>query len=114
MNIDNVEQYLRANYDRHILLTYRTVKKFYLRVELVRLDICFLKSCRTKDIIPKFLWFKTANRNLGSSTTYKECQRRLLKAEIDHKYQHLNKLKKMYRSSITVLQQSYSEDLFER
>jgi hypothetical protein len=114
MNIDNVELYLRNNYDRHILFTYRTVKKFYLRVELVRLDIGFLKSCRTKDIIPKFLWFKTANRNLGSSATYKECQRRLLNAEINHKYQHLNKLKRMYRSSSIMLQEYCSGDLFER
>ena len=114
MNINNVESYLRNNHDHNILLTYRTVKKFYLRVELVRLDIHFLKSCRTKDIIPKFLWFKTANRNLGSSATYKQCQRRLLNAEIDHKYQHLNKLKKMYRSSSTLLQQYCSGDLFER
>ena len=114
MNTDNVEQHLRANYDRHILLNYRTLKKFYLRVELVRLDIRFLKSCRTNNIIPKFLWFKTANRNLGSSATYIECQRRLLNAEINYKYQHLNKLKKMYRSSNTLLQQCCSDDLFQR
>jgi hypothetical protein len=43
MNIDNVESYLHKNYDRRILLTYRTVKKFYLHVELVRLDIRFFK-----------------------------------------------------------------------
>ncbi len=114
MNIGNVESYLRDNYDRHVLLTYRTVKKFYLRVELVRLDIGFLKTCRTKDIIPKFLWFKTANRNLASSAEYKQSQRRLLNAEINYKYQHLNKLKGMYRSSIILLQQYCSEDLFEQ
>ncbi|CAF1444218.1 unnamed protein product [Adineta steineri] len=114
MNIDNVEQYLRDNNHHHVLFNYRTVKKYYLRTELVRLDIRFLKSCRTKDIIPKFLQFKTANRNLGSSATYKECQRRLLKAEIDHKYQHFNKLKKMHQSSIISLQQCCPGDLFER
>ena len=65
MDINNIVSYLRNNYDRHILLTYRTIEKFYLRVELVRLDIHFLKSCRSQDIIPKFLWFKTANRNLA-------------------------------------------------
>jgi hypothetical protein len=114
MNIDNVEFHLRNNYDRLVLLNYRTAKKLYLRVELVRLDIYFLKSCRSKDIIPKFLWFKTANRNLGSSAAYKECQRRLLNAEINYKYQHLNKTKKMYRYSTTCLQQYCPGDLFER
>ena len=104
MNIDNVESYLRENYDRRILFTYRTVKKFYHRIELVRLDIRFLKSCRTKDIIPKFLWFKTANRNLASSPAYKHSQRRFLNVEINYKYQHLNKLKKMYRYATNLLQ----------
>ncbi|CAF4389133.1 unnamed protein product [Rotaria sp. Silwood2] len=114
MNADNVESYLRDNYDRRILLTYRTVKKFYLRTELVRLDIRFLKSCRAKDIIPKFLWFKTANRNLASSSAYKDSQRRLLNVEINYKYQHLNRLKKMYRYSASLLQQYCFGDLFER
>ncbi|CAF1073312.1 unnamed protein product [Rotaria magnacalcarata] len=114
MNIDNVELYLRENHHHRILLNYHTVKKFYLRVALVQLGIRFLKSCRTKDIIPKFLWFKTANRNLTASPAYKNSQRRLLSAEINHKYKHLNKLKKMYQYSVTVLQQYCHGDLFER
>ncbi|CAF3195184.1 unnamed protein product [Rotaria socialis] len=114
MNIDNVELCLRENHHHRILLNYRTVKKFYLRVALVQLDIRFLKSCRTKDIIPKFLWFKTANRNLAASPAYKNSQRRLLNAEINYKYKHLNKLKKMYQYSVTVLQQYCPGDLFER
>ena len=114
MNIDNVESYLRENYDRRILFTYRTVKKFYLRIELVRLDIRFLKSCRTKDIIPEFLWFKTANRNLASSPAYKHSQHRLLNVEINYKYQHLNKLKKMYRYTTNLLQQYCFGNMFER
>lgn len=114
MDINNVESYLRTNFDRRLLLTYRTVKKFYLRVELVRLDIYFLKSCRTKNIIPKFLWFKTANRNLASSPAYEDSQRRLINAEINFKYKHINNVKKMYKSSINLLQQYCSADLFDK
>lgn len=114
MNVGNVESYLRDHYDRRVLLDYRTVKKFYLHVEQVRLDIRFLKSCRTQDIIPKFLWFKTANQHLASSSAYKTSQRRLLNAELNYKYQHPNKLKKMYRSAIYSLQQFCSVDLSEK
>ena len=113
MNTNNVETYLRNNYDHHILRTYRVVKKYYLRAALVSLDIRFIKSCRSKDIIPKFLWFKTANRNQTLSTAYKESQRRLLKAEITYKYQHLNQVKKWYRNSNNLLEQHCSGNLFE-
>ena len=113
MNSDNVESYLRYNYGRHLLVTYRSVKKFYLRVESVQLDINFLKSCRSKDVIPRFLWFKTANKNLALSPAYKESQHRFLNAEINYKYRHLYNVKKLYRSSINLLQQYCSEDLFQ-
>ena len=113
MNTKNVESYLRDNYDRRLLFTYRSAKKYYLRIGTVGLDIYFLKSCRSKDIMPKFLWFKTANKNLGSSSAYKECQRRLLNVEINYKYKHLYQMKKMYHSAINVLKQDCSEDLFQ-
>lgn len=93
MDTNNIEYYLRSNYNRRLLLTYRTVKKFYLRVEQIRLDIHFLKTCRLHNIIPKFLWFKTANRNLSSSSAYRDSQRRFLNAELNYKYRHLNKMK---------------------
>lgn len=113
MDIYNVERYLREHYDRHYLFTYRSIKKFYLRVESVRLDIQFLRTCRFQDIIPKFLWFKTANENLSSSSAYKESQRRLLNSKISHKHRHLDKMKKMYRYSIRSLAECCSPDLFE-
>jgi hypothetical protein len=63
--------------------------------------------------VPKFLWFETANKNLGSSSAYKECQRRLLKTEIDAKYRHLQKIKKLYHSSVRTLEQKCSPELFQ-
>jgi hypothetical protein len=73
MNTENVESYIRTHHNRRLLTNYRIVKKFYYRVHTVPLDIHLLKSCQQKDVMPKFLWFKTANRNLGSSSAYKEC-----------------------------------------
>lgn len=113
MDAENIEAYLQCNYGHHTLVTYRAAKKHYLRVESVRRDIYFLKSCRAKDIIPMFLWFKTANENLFSSREYKECQRRLLKAEINHKYQHLREVTKSYHSSISLLRQCCPDEVFQ-
>ena len=113
MNTENVELYIRTHYNRRFLTNYRTVKKFYYRVQTVPLDINFLKNCQQKDVMPKFLWFKTANKNLGSSSAYKECQRRLLKAEIDEKYRHLHEIKELYHSSVQELEQRCPPEMFQ-
>ena len=113
MNTENVESYIRTHYNRRFLTNYRTVKKFYYRVQTVPFDINFLKTCQQKDVMPKFLWFKTANKNLGSSSAYKECQRRLLKSEIDAKYRNLHKIKKLYHSSVQALEQRCPPEMFQ-
>jgi hypothetical protein len=114
MDALNVESYLGCNYGRYSLVTYRSVKKFYLRIQSVKLDIYYLKSCRSKDIIPGFLQFKTANRNLASSPEYKESQRRLLNAEINYKHQHLRNCKRSYEASYNTLQESCPEPICQR
>ncbi|CAF4292929.1 unnamed protein product, partial [Adineta steineri] len=80
----------------------------------VRLDIHYLKTCRSKDLIPGFLWFKTANDNLKSSPQYRESQRRLLNAEIDYKYQHHNNVKTSYETSLSLLKERCSESIFQQ
>ncbi|CAF4222615.1 unnamed protein product [Rotaria sordida] len=91
----------------------RSTTKFYYRFDAVYLDIEFLKICRAKDIIPSFLWFKTANNDLSSSPVYKACQRKLLNLEIDTKRKKLNDLKIMYESSLNHLRELSSTDFFE-
>ena len=46
------------------------------------LDLQFLKIWEDYNVIPKFLRFKFANSNLRSSSTYRRCQRKLLREEI--------------------------------
>ncbi len=85
----NITGYLNYHYGRNILRAYDSVKKAHERYQSILLDVQFLKSCRSKDIIPKFLWFKTANNELSMSSAYKKCQRLLLNAEINSKYRDL-------------------------
>ncbi|CAF3862070.1 unnamed protein product, partial [Rotaria sp. Silwood1] len=113
MDAQNIESYLICNHGRRALVTYRSVKKYYIRIETVRLDIHYLKTCRSKGIIPGFLWFKTANENLRSSQEYRESQRRLLNAEIDYKYQHLNNVKTSYQTSLNLLRECCPENIFQ-
>ena len=49
------------------------------------MDLNFLLFCKQKSLVPKFLQFKLANRNLHDSKVYRECQLTLLNAEINQK-----------------------------
>jgi hypothetical protein len=109
----NIDWFLGINYGNDILRTYRTVKKFYRRCQSVLLDIQFLKTCRLHGIIPKFLWFKTANDDLATSSVYKSCQRRFLNLQIDLKYRDFRKVKQEYLASLDLLKNSISDDLFK-
>ena len=107
------------NMNKHIVLlvldvlyAYLSVKKFYCRSLLLPCDIKFLKDCRSHNFIPRFLWFITANQQLSSSTAYRKSQFRLLKVEIREKYRYLHKIKKLYESSLDVLRDCVSNQLF--
>ena len=51
----------------------------------------FLQPCK-KELIPKFLQFKVANKRLESSEAYLNCQRRLLNLEMPIKYKTIRTL----------------------
>ena len=68
--------------------TLKLVRRFEetdIKHKIVLFDLLFLKICEDHNVIPKFLCFKVANSNLGSSSTYRRCQRKLLREEIYNK-----------------------------
>ena len=82
----NIAGYLSRHYGRDVLYVYDELKKSHERRQSLLLDLKFLKSCRAKKVIPKFLWFKTGNEYLSNSAAYRQCQERLLIEEIRWKY----------------------------
>ena len=44
-----------------------------------------LHSCKKQNVVPKFLKFKVANRQLLTSNAYNICQKKLLNQEISNK-----------------------------
>ena len=54
----------------------------------------FIKTCISNNLISKFLHFKTANRHLSSSRTYRTCQSPLLREELRHKTQQLHRFER--------------------
>ena len=48
------------------------------------LDLDFLQTCRSFNVIPKFLQFRAANKNLQRWLAYQKCLNHLLLAEINN------------------------------
>ena len=72
----------------------RKLEKLDFILRKANLDITFLCKCENNDIIPNFLLFRTADKNLKDSNTYKQRQKSLLLSEIDMKRSHLRVLQK--------------------
>ena len=66
------------------------------KIRKVELDICFLRKCESKDVVPNFLKFRLANKNLKNSMTNRKYQRQLLKAETDSKESRLKVLRNKF------------------
>ena len=77
--------------------TVRLIRKFEntdFKLRKAALDIEFIESGITNDLIPKFVQFKVANKNLRGSKAYKQCQKKLLVQELTVKKRHQKQLQK--------------------
>ena len=75
-----------------VLKAIRKFKKVDYKLRKAKLDISFLIKCQNENIIPNFLKFRLANKNLQNSVTYKKCQQSLLQTDIHNKKSHLRTL----------------------
>ena len=87
---------IRSRYGDKILKMVRKLEKFDFKLRKAKLDIKFLCKCENNDIIPKFLCFRAANKNLKDSNFYKQCHKILLFTEIEMKRSHLRVLQKEF------------------
>ena len=88
-NGSSIAAIIRKRYGDDILKDVRLFKKLDKKCRKLELDIDFLETCLREDVFPKFVQFKVANLNLKSSTVYHDCQRNLLKEELNNKKKSL-------------------------
>ena len=81
----SIAKVITQRYDKSTLVAFRKFQRLYKKLGKAKLDLLFLQSCKNRNVIPKFLWFKVANRALKRSLAYFECQRKLLNEEIAQK-----------------------------
>ena len=89
---------IRLRYGNQIIKAVRKFEKLDFKIRKLELDISFLETCSEKKVIPKFLHFKTANKTLASSDSYKQCQELLLSEEIKKKNDELQKSLVQFKS----------------
>ena len=103
----SIVEILRKRYDVGTLKLVRKFEKTDIKHKKALLDLQFLKICEDHHVIPKFLRFKVANSNLRSSSTYRQCQRKLLWKEIYNKRlvvsKHDKESKSLYKSNLNLI-----------
>ena len=67
-------------------------EKKTVKLGKAKLDLEFLSTCKKRLVIPRFLWFKVANRRLRTSSAYRQCQNKLLQDEINAKHARIRVL----------------------
>ena len=85
---------ITRRYGRQGLQLFRRLDKTSIKLKKNEADLKFLKTCKSYEILPKFLYFKLYRRNLLSSKLYRKWQFKLLTIEINHKTKIIKNLEK--------------------
>lgn len=88
----SISEVIRERYNAESVKNIRKFEKKDYRLRKTKLDLDFLEYCERNELIPNFLRFKVANRNLQGSQAYKQCQLRLLSEEISQKKSQIRNL----------------------
>ena len=85
-------QVIRNRYGDTIVKLVRKFEKVDFKHRKAALDLNFLQTCRSFNVIPKFLQFRVVNKNLRRSQAYQKCLNHLLLAENNIKEKNLKVL----------------------
>ena len=88
----SIAEIIRKRYGNHVLKQTRKYEKIDYKVRKLTLDIEFLETCLANNVSPNFFKFRLASPRLRRSSTYKECQDKLLREEILLKQVNRDKL----------------------
>ena len=89
---ESISSIVQRRYSREILKAIRKFEKADYKLRKAKLDINFLVRCQHENVIPNFLKFRLANKDLRNSVTYRKCQLNLLQTEINNKKSRLRTL----------------------
>ena len=90
-------EYLRRCYGQNLIKAFRGYEDASKKLRKCELDIKFLETCKSYNIVPKFLRFKLYKKSLRTAGFYRSWQSKLLVNEIQSKRREVNKLNKKIR-----------------
>ena len=79
---ESIASIVRKRYSEEILKTIRKFEKVDYKLRKAKLDINFLIKCQRENVIPNFLKFRLANKDLRNSVTYVKCQQNSYKQKL--------------------------------
>ena len=91
-------QVIRNRYGNEVVKLMRKFERLDFKYRKVLLDLDFLDN-RIRNLVPKFVQFRVANKDLRNSLTYRQCQTKLLKQKISNKNRRARLLKKDLQSA---------------
>ena len=104
LKITNVYCYLRRHYGASAMKLYFEYVKVHLRIQTIRNDLLFIRTCRREELIPTFARIRIANPHLRYTKVHYECSQRILQAELKYKkrllthtHRHATRLKSMLK-----------------
>ena len=116
----SIADVLTERYGRPVLTLYRCLERQDFRVRKVQCDLHFLHCCQSQNLIPNFLKFKLANRQLQHSRSYRNCQRDFLACEIRNKTRALrncrtrrDELSTQLRAAVSFIDFNHLNNLIE-
>ena len=86
----SIAETVRKRYGFQVLQIFRRYEKEFYREQKLVHDLEFLKNCQNYDIAPSFLKLKINSQNFQNTEVFKNCQRELLKNEIENTKKRLH------------------------
>ena len=103
---ESISSIVRKRYSGEVLKAIRKFEKVDYKLRKTKLNISFSVKFQNENIIPNFLKFRLANKNLQNSLTYKIPQWSLLQTETDNKKSHLRTLQNEFNCLRNELQRN--------
>ena len=82
---NSIIQTLRKRYDNRVVKLVRDIEKSDFKTRKCKLDMEFLNLFAENKVIPKFIQFRVANKELRNSVAYRKCLNKLLLQEVINK-----------------------------
>ena len=89
-----MRHFSKGRYDNRVVKLVRELKNLDYKTRKCKFHLFFLNLSVDNNVIPKFIQFRVANKELRNSVAYKKCLNKLLQQEVVNKKRRYRLLEK--------------------